>query len=254
MSLSSRVSSADLEIPDAGNLRFRERKQHNGIPTTKLISPPSSAKHTPTSCHISLFSWNGRPVIWSRLEIASSPVKEHNSRLCKGSPSSDQQIFLSVPPIAIVWHPAIHHCRCAPRLAAVDRGLGGSPRFLVGERQVGLYNCNHTAPLRVLPNPIPTHASMSMTMSQTIQAAQEHARYYVSNASNHLAGLKVEAPVAAALLDSRALWALGVVVALVLARIFTQKPKLPAGVKRLPRVPGMPALLAVTIITRAVAD
>lgn len=82
-------------------------------------------------------------------------------------------------------------------------------------------------------------------MSQSIQAAQEQSiySYDASNASDY-AGLKAETPVTTdfTLYDSKAVWAFGLVVALVLAQIFRQRQKLPVGVKKLPKLPGKPSL------------
>ncbi|KAK4549522.1 hypothetical protein LTR36_006519 [Oleoguttula mirabilis] len=75
-------------------------------------------------------------------------------------------------------------------------------------------------------------------MSQSIQAAQEESYGGSDNASGS-ASLNAETAAALSLLDSRAVWALGLLLAFVLGRV-TQKQKLPAGFKRLPKLAGLP--------------
>ncbi|KAK0254977.1 hypothetical protein LTS09_010090 [Friedmanniomyces endolithicus] len=76
-------------------------------------------------------------------------------------------------------------------------------------------------------------------MAQAIHAAGESLYYEATNASNY-AGIHVESPVAAGFLHSRAVWALGLLVALAITRMITSKPKMPAGTKALPQIPGLP--------------
>ncbi|KAK1070484.1 hypothetical protein LTR74_004163 [Friedmanniomyces endolithicus] len=76
-------------------------------------------------------------------------------------------------------------------------------------------------------------------MAQAIHAASESLYYEATNASNY-AGVHIESPVAAGFLHSRAVWALGLLVALAITRMITSKPKMPAGTKALPQIPGLP--------------
>ncbi|KAK0897082.1 hypothetical protein LTR91_010848 [Friedmanniomyces endolithicus] len=73
-------------------------------------------------------------------------------------------------------------------------------------------------------------------MAQAIHAASESLYYEATNASNY-AGVHIESPVAAGFLHSRAVWALGLLVALAITRMITSKPKMPAGTKALPQIP-----------------
>ncbi len=75
-------------------------------------------------------------------------------------------------------------------------------------------------------------------MAQAIHAASESLYYEATNASNY-AGVHIESPVAAGFLHSRAVWALGLLVALAITRMITFQPKMPAGTKALPQIPGM---------------
>ncbi|KAK1076390.1 hypothetical protein LTR33_008987 [Friedmanniomyces endolithicus] len=76
-------------------------------------------------------------------------------------------------------------------------------------------------------------------MAQAIHAASESLYYEATNASNY-AGVHIESPVAAGFLHSRAVWALGLLVALAITRMITFQPKMPAGTKALPQIPGLP--------------
>lgn len=76
-------------------------------------------------------------------------------------------------------------------------------------------------------------------MAETIQASADSLYYSANNASDY-AGVTVDSPVAPgfSLLHSRAIWAFGLLIAVVLAKIVTTRPKLPAGTKELPKIPG----------------
>ncbi|KAK3110290.1 hypothetical protein LTR53_015564, partial [Teratosphaeriaceae sp. CCFEE 6253] len=71
----------------------------------------------------------------------------------------------------------------------------------------------------------------------SIVAASEALYYEATNASSQI-GIDIESPVAHGFLHSRAIWVFGVLIALVISRILSSSPKLPAGTKRLPQIPG----------------
>jgi hypothetical protein len=74
-------------------------------------------------------------------------------------------------------------------------------------------------------------------MAQSIHAAND-GPLYSYDASNASAAFEAPATAATSFLQSKVVWAFGIIVAFVLARILTQRQKLPAGVKRLPKIPG----------------
>ena len=79
-------------------------------------------------------------------------------------------------------------------------------------------------------------------MSQSVHAQQwpsHHTHDNVINASNY-GGAQTEPPVVSEFnfVNSRVFWLLALVVALAVAHL-TRKENLPAGVKRLPKLPGM---------------
>ncbi|KAK6420612.1 hypothetical protein LTR81_006347 [Elasticomyces elasticus] len=77
-------------------------------------------------------------------------------------------------------------------------------------------------------------------MAQSIHASSDSSLYYsAANASNY-AGVHIESPVAAGFLHSRAVWVLALLVTLAITRMITSKPKMPAGTKALPQIPGIP--------------
>ncbi|KAK5124850.1 hypothetical protein LTR85_001040 [Meristemomyces frigidus] len=76
-------------------------------------------------------------------------------------------------------------------------------------------------------------------MSQSIQAAHDHSKYYEAGNTSGFADMSAETPVVLSLFSSQAFWALGLLLAFVLGR-FTQKQKLPEGFKRLPKLPSLP--------------
>lgn len=95
-------------------------------------------------------------------------------------------------------------------------------------------------------------------MSQSIQAEQEHPFYSYDDASNasSYAGAEDRSLISSefSILNSRAFWALGLLAAFVVIRIVTQREKLPAGVKRLPKLPGMYAMSSSNASFNANAD
>lgn len=76
-------------------------------------------------------------------------------------------------------------------------------------------------------------------MSQSVHGAHEAVYSYDASNASAYTGVSAESPVAAefSLLHSRAVWAFSLLLAFLVARVFTQK-KLPPGVKRLPKLPG----------------
>jgi hypothetical protein len=80
-------------------------------------------------------------------------------------------------------------------------------------------------------------------MSQSVHAAQEPSLFAfeesLENASI-LESVKPETPVSAdlSILNSKAVWGFSLLVIILLARVFGQKKKLPAGAKPLPKLPG----------------
>lgn len=84
-----------------------------------------------------------------------------------------------------------------------------------------------------------------MTMSQSVQPAQEQSKYYDSNNTPSFAGMGADAESSGglSLLNSQAVWALGLLLSFALGR-FTQSQKLPAGFKKLPKVPGKPPAMS----------
>lgn len=82
-------------------------------------------------------------------------------------------------------------------------------------------------------------------MAQSIHASNDAGLYsYEAGNTSAFDGVQSDAP-EFSLLHSRAVWAFSIVVAFLIARIFTQKQKLPAGVKRLPKIPGKPYFASV---------
>lgn len=79
-------------------------------------------------------------------------------------------------------------------------------------------------------------------MSQSVYGGQESSHFAYDDALNtsQYAGVQAESPVTPefSFVNSRVFWAFGLLIALVLAQLAARKERLPAGVKRLPKLPG----------------
>lgn len=80
-------------------------------------------------------------------------------------------------------------------------------------------------------------------MSQSVKAIQESVLpltdSYDNSSYTEQPLLEASLPTDFSFLHSKAVWAFATILILVLARIFGSKQKLPAGVKRLPGLPGL---------------